>query len=226
MGGESENWCSSVTIRVALYSRVSTADQDNQNQLCQLRQYCASRGFQIECEYVDICSGGKGDRIQLRLMLDHARKRKFDLLLFWSLDRLSREGVLATLQYLQQLTSCGVDYQSYTEQYLDSLGPFRDAVLAILACIARQERVRISERTIAGLAKAKAKGRFGGRPSALRPYQLDEAKELRSLGVGWSVIAKRLAVHPDTVRRGLIKRKSGESIQPYLRKRYIPSEEQ
>lgn len=212
-----------MTVRVALYSRVSTADQDNENQLSQLRQYCAARGLVITSEYIDTCSGGKADRIQLRLMLEQARQRKFDLLLFWSLDRLSREGVLATLQYLQQLTSCGVNYQSYTEQYLDSLGPFRDAVLAILACIARQERVRISERTLAGLAKARAKGRSGGRPTALKPYEREEAELLRRSGSSWTAIAKRFDVHPDTIKRSLINKIITDSAKLSPRKRYIPS---
>ena len=79
-------------------------------------------------------------------MMTAASRREFDLVLFWSLDRFSREGVLATLQYLQRLTSYGVGWRSFTEQYLDSCGIFRDAVLSILATIAAQERVRISER--------------------------------------------------------------------------------
>jgi DNA invertase Pin-like site-specific DNA recombinase len=67
------------------------------------------------------------------------------------LDRFSREGALETLTYLQKLTQYGVGYRSFTEQYLDSCGMFREAVISILAVIAKQERVRLSERTIAGL---------------------------------------------------------------------------
>ena len=85
-------------------------------------------------------------------------------MLFWSLDRFSREGVRETLNHLERLTSYGVNYRSFTEQYLDSCGIFKDAVLAILAVIAKQERVRLSERTLAGLAKARKQGRVGGRP--------------------------------------------------------------
>ena len=88
-------------------------------------------------------------------------------MLFWSLDRFSREGVLETLTYLQNLTQYGVGYRSFTEQYLDSCGMFREAVISILAVIAKQERVRLSERTIAGLQRARARGRIGGRPRAV-----------------------------------------------------------
>ncbi len=76
-----------------------------------------------------------------------ASQRKFDVVLFWSLDRFSREGVLETLRHLERLASYGVGYRSFTEQYLDSFGIFKDAVLAILEVIAKQERVRLSERT-------------------------------------------------------------------------------
>jgi DNA invertase Pin-like site-specific DNA recombinase len=84
--------------------------------------------------------------------------------LFWSLDRFSREGVLETLNHLQRLSAHGVGYRSFTEQYLDSCGVFKDAVLSILATIAKQERIRLSERTIAGLDRARKQGRIGGRP--------------------------------------------------------------
>jgi DNA invertase Pin-like site-specific DNA recombinase len=192
-------------MRCAIYARVSTVDQDTENQLQQLREFCQRQGDQVVAEYIDVASGGKADRQKLREMFLHASQRKFDLLLFWSLDRLSREGVLPTLNYLQQLTEYGVGYRSFTEQYLDSLGPFRDAVLAILASIARQERIRLSERTKAGLLKAKGQGRIGGRPSSLKPYELEKAKQMREEGNSWVVIAREFSCHPDTVKRALTK---------------------
>ncbi|HLW54366.1 MAG TPA: recombinase family protein [Candidatus Angelobacter sp.] len=189
------------SLRVALYSRVSTKDQDNENQLTQLREYCQRQGYAIVAEYVDVCSGAKAERPRQKEMFLHASQRKFDVLLFWSLDRLSREGVLPTLNYLQQLTSYGVGYLSFTEQYLDSLGVFRDAVLGILAAVARQEKIRISERTKAGLLKARADGRVGGRPSSLTPDQKEQAKRLRREGKTWTEIAPLFRVHPDTIKR-------------------------
>ena len=133
---------------VALYARVSTKDgrQDCENQLIALREYCVKQGWEIAEEYVDHETGGTSKRPHFQRMFTDARARKFDLLLFWSLDRLSREGVSATLNHLERLTAAGVNWRSFTEQYLDSCGVFRDAVLSILATIAKQERVRRSER--------------------------------------------------------------------------------
>ncbi|MGE5110667.1 MAG: recombinase family protein [Acidobacteriaceae bacterium] len=188
-------------MRVALYSRVSTDKQEAENQLVALREYCKRQGYEIVREYTDICSGGKAERKQFKQMFEDASKRKFDTLLFWSLDRLSREGVLQTLKYLETLSQYGTQYKSFTEQYLDSLGPFRDAVLAILACIARQEKVRISERTKAGLARAASRGRLPGRPKAIDEELRERIIRLRAAGVSYTNIAKKLGVSESSVRR-------------------------
>ena len=153
-------------MNIAIYTRVSTRDkgQDVENQLRQLREFCVKQGWAIVREYTDQTSGKRSDREQFQQMFTAASHREFDTVLFWSLDRFSREGVYETLQHLQRLASYCVGYRSFTEQYLDSCGLFKDAVISILATIAKQERVRLSERTIAGLQRARSKGRIGGRP--------------------------------------------------------------
>jgi DNA invertase Pin-like site-specific DNA recombinase len=88
--------------------------------------------------------------------------------LFWSLDRLTREGTLATLQYLRRLKDNGIAFKSFTEQYIDSLGVFSDAIIGIIAAMAQQERIRISDRTKAGLARVRAQGVKIGRPRGSR----------------------------------------------------------
>jgi DNA invertase Pin-like site-specific DNA recombinase len=97
-------------------------------------------------------------------MLLHASRRKFDVLLFWALDRLTREGTLATLQYLERLTSYQVGYKSFTEPYLDSCGTFKDVVISLLATMAKQERLRMGERVRAGIQRARKQGQSHGRP--------------------------------------------------------------
>src|SRR5580692_6890476 len=162
--------------RAALYLRVSTRTdkrsdedarqrkrQDVENQRRQLREFCEVQGWQIIDEYIDEESGAKSDRAGFQRMWHDAAQRRFDVLLFWALDRFSREGVLETLNYLQRLNSLGISWRSHTEQYLDSCGVFREAVLAILAAIAKQERIRISERTRAGLDRAREKGTRSGK---------------------------------------------------------------
>lgn len=155
--------------RTALYARISTRDkgQDAENQLIQLREFATRQGWAIVREFVDRETGSTADRAEFQAMFRAASRRKFDVLLFWSLDRLSREGVLETLQHLNRLTSYGVNYRSFTEQYFDSCGIFKDTVISILATIAKQERIRISERVRAGLRNARAKGKKLGRPRTI-----------------------------------------------------------
>ena len=108
-------------LHVALYCRVSTDKQDNGNQLEQLREFAARQGWAIKVEYVDTVSGsGRKVRPQFERMLLAASQRKFDLLLFWALDRLSREGIVKTLGYLEQLRGWNVGWCSYTQPFLDT----------------------------------------------------------------------------------------------------------
>jgi DNA invertase Pin-like site-specific DNA recombinase len=190
--------------RVVLYARVSTLDkgQDVENQLVQLRKFCQRQGWNVMAEYIDPASAKTANRSQFQAMLAAASRREFDLVLFWSLDRFSREGVLETLQHLQQLSSYGVEWRSFTEQYLDSCGMFKDAVLSILATIAKQERSRISERTVAGLERAKAKGKLLGR----RRVRVDSARvtELRAAGKSFTEIAEALRVSRSVAYRAAV----------------------
>jgi len=189
-------------MRVALYARVSTKDkgQDTENQLAQLREYCQRQGWTVYREYVDLVSGkASANRPEFQELFAAASRCEFDLVLFWSLDRFSREGVLETLQHLQRLNAAGVNWKSFTEQYLDSCGAFRDAVLAILATIAKQERIRLSERIVAGLERARAHGRRGGRPRVVT--NREKVRELRAAGQSFGSIAKELGLAKTTVAR-------------------------
>lgn len=192
-------------MKTAIYARVSTKDgrQDSENQLRQLKSFATTQGWTVVHEYVDRASGKRGDREQFQKMFSAASKREFDCLLFWSLDRLSREGTVETLNHLQRLTGYGVNYRSFTEQYLDSTGIFKEAVIGILAAVAKQERVRLSERTIAGLERAKAQGRVGGRPKAEdeEPKIVAKIGRLRSQGHSIRTIAAEVGKSPNTVLR-------------------------
>jgi DNA invertase Pin-like site-specific DNA recombinase len=193
-------------MKAALYARVSTRDkgQDVENQLRQLREFADKQGWEIAGEYIDKVSGsGKKARPQFQAMMLAASQRQFDVLLFWSLDRLSREGVMPTLQYLQRLDGYGVAWRSFTEQYLDSTGIFKEAVLAILATVAKQERLRISERVMAGLETARKKGKALGRPSVNRTHDKDAAaiRKMRDAGDSYDSIADELGRSKSDVYR-------------------------
>lgn len=187
----------------ALYARVSTKGtrQDTENQLVQLREFSAKQGWTISREYVDRVTGKHSDREQFQKLFQDASQKKFDIVLFWSLDRFSREGVRETLNHLERLNSYGVNFRSFTEQYVDSCGMFKDAVLAILAVIAKQERVRLSERTLAGLAKARKQGRIGGRPRVV--CDRGKVERLRAAGLSLTEIAAKVGASKSTVHRML-----------------------
>jgi len=184
-------------MRVALYSRVSTDKQETENQVAQLREFAAKQNWIVTHEYTDVASGSKADRDGLKAMFAAASKREFDLVLFWALDRLSREGVLETLRYLERLTAYGVAYRSYTEQFFDSCGVFKDAIVAIMATLAKQERVKRSERTKAGLAVARNRGKRLGRPA--KTVSTGQILALRSGGQSLRAIAKIAGVSHVTV---------------------------
>jgi DNA invertase Pin-like site-specific DNA recombinase len=156
-------------MRVAIYARVSTDDkgQDPENQLRELRAWAVNSGHAISGEYVDYESGRKGTnrRKQFAALFDDASKRSFDCVLFWALDRFSREGMAQTILHLQRLSSYGVAFHSYTEAHLATDNELvRNILLALLSSLAKVEAEKISERTKTGMARAKAKGIKIGRP--------------------------------------------------------------
>lgn len=215
--------CYTESLKIALYVRVSLAakdgagqmKQDYENQLIELRAFVArkaSEGWELGEIYADKMTGKTDKRPGFERMMQDASEKRFDCLCFWSLDRLSREGVLETLQHLRKLTSYGVDWWSFKEEYLRSIGPWREAVLGILATVAAQERVRIVERTVAGMNRARKAGKHMGRPfaeSAAVPggkskhVRLERVQELHDKGLSTRQIAAETGVSFMTVSRML-----------------------
>jgi DNA invertase Pin-like site-specific DNA recombinase len=188
-------------MKIALYLRVSTDKQETENQAVQLRDFAAKQGWQVVSEYTDCESGSKSDRAEFQRMFADASRRKFDLVLFWALDRLSREGVYQTLQHLNRLESYGVGFRSFTEPYFDSCGVFKDAVIAIMATLAKQERIKRAERTKAGLARVRAAGKRLGRPVSLNGQHRLEITRLRASGLSLRAIGRQLGISDRSVRR-------------------------
>jgi len=195
-------------VRIAIYARVSTDDkgQDPENQLRQLRQWCANAGHELVHEYVDHESGRKGvnGRKQFAALFEDAHKRKFDCVLFWALDRFTREGMVPTILHLQRLASCGVGFHSYTEPHLATDNELvRDILLAVMASLAKQESKRMSERVKAGMARARSAGKHMGRPAIAPELEKRILAALKAPGrtEGVRKIAECFGVSPGTVQR-------------------------
>ena len=149
-------------MRAAIYARVSTFDQEPENQLAEVRRYVTARGW-TAVEYVDRgVSGAKDRRPALDELLRDARRRRFDVLVCWRLDRLGRNlKHLVTL--LEELQALGIAFVSLNEG-IDATTPAGKLQMHILGAIAEFERARIAERVKAGLQRARAQGKRLGRP--------------------------------------------------------------
>jgi putative DNA-invertase from lambdoid prophage Rac len=184
-----------VTRRAALYARVSTSDQHTDNQLLELRRYAEARGWSAT-EYVDAgVSGAKESRPALDRLLKDARRRRFDTLVVWRLDRLGR-SLRHLILLLDELSALGVAFVSLNEG-IDTSTPAGRLQLHILGAIAEFERERIRERVKLGLNRAKAQGRKLGRP--IQEVPLDKLAQVEGLPVRKA--AKVLGVSIATISR-------------------------
>ena len=183
------------TLRAAIYARVSTLDQEPENQLAELRCYADARGW-MPTEYVDHgVSGAKERRPALDRLLADARRRRFDVLVCWRLDRLGRNlRHLVTL--LDELAALGIAFVSLGEG-IDCTTPAGRLQLHILAALAEFERGRIQERVKAGLARARREGKRLGRPVA--PVPTDRVSAVAGLSIANGAAA--LGVSPSTLKR-------------------------
>ncbi len=162
--------------KAVIYSRVSTGEQDTQNQTMVLTDWANSRGFEVAGTYQEEESAWKaGHQRELARLLDDARRRKFDTVLIWALDRLSREGPLAILTLVNRLKICGIRVISYQESWTEAPGELGELLYALSGWVARMESQRRSERTKAGLARLVAQGKRLGRP----PGSKDKRKRRR-----------------------------------------------
>jgi putative DNA-invertase from lambdoid prophage Rac len=192
-------------LRVALYARVSTHDQQTLPlQIRALRDYAAKRGWTIVAQIKEVGSGASQRELRQQL-LAAARRREIDVVLVWRLDRWGRSvaDLVSTLQELQHL---GVGFASLTEA-LDLTTPAGRAMAGLLAVFAEFEREILRERVRAGLIHARQNGkRLGRPPSAV--HQADQVRRLYLAGLSKSEIARRLKIGRSSVRRILSATKS------------------
>jgi len=185
--------------QAALYVRVSTKEQTVANQEFELKRWADRLGLEVVKVYADTASGARSDRAALAAVLAGAHRREFDVLLIWSLDRLSREGIGPMVRYMDHLRAAGVQIRSHQEPWVDTGSPVWDLLLAVFAWVAQQERQRIGERVRAGQARARAQGvRFGRKT---RVVELEELHRRRQAGQGWRRIARAMKAPMTTLRR-------------------------
>jgi len=179
-------------MNIAIYGRVSTSKQDYENQLKQLRVFVKKKKWNIIEEFKEVISGKESERKEFQRMFDDAAKRKFDGILVWSLDRFTREGTMRVWHYLSLLKSYGVVFISYTEPYFNTDNEMvRDILFSIMGSLAKQERIRIGERTKAGLDRARQKGiKLGRKPIQEKVKQ--EIRKLREQGLSYREICQKV----------------------------------
>jgi DNA invertase Pin-like site-specific DNA recombinase len=185
--------------RAAIYSRVSTYDQNPQTQILDLRQMAVQRGFEVVAEFTDKISGTKTKRPGLDQMMADARRGRFDVVLVWASDRIAR-STRHFLEVLDELNRLQIEFVSFREN-IDTGGPLGRAIVVIIGAIAELERSLIVERVRAGMRRARLEGRHIGRT----PLQLDQDAIVRDRMLGRSLrqIAKMHRISTATAQRVL-----------------------
>jgi putative DNA-invertase from lambdoid prophage Rac len=172
-------------VRIALYTRVSTTDQNPENQAAELRRYAEARGWTLTREYCDHgISGSRERRPALDELLRDARRRRFDGVLCWRLDRFGR-NLKHLILTIEELAAVGVAFVSLNES-IDTTTPAGRLQLHLLGAFAEFERSRLAERVQAGLARARAAGRRIGRPRKA-PLPAGQRITVRAAATAWNV---------------------------------------
>ena len=200
-------------MKVALYARVSTIEQESDMQTFALNKYCKEHDYAVTDIYKDKKTGRNEKRPEYQRMLKDALYRKFDTLLVWKMDRLSRGKIVEVFNILEKLKGYGITVVSITEPYLSTDNPSADLILAIMAWAANMESKRIGERVTAGI-KNWSKEHSGQRWHG-KSWNIEKAIELRQQGLGWRSIEKEMrkdgyditwaGIRAELLRRGINK---------------------
>ncbi len=189
-----------MTKRIAIYARVSTDKQTVDNQLIELRSRCERLGYTIVQEYADEgISGAKSrnDRPALDALMKDATRRRFDMVMCWSIDRLGR-SLQHLVEILNELQALGIDLH-FQQQGMDTSTPSGRMIFSVFGAIGEFERNLIRERVLAGQQRAKANGVKIGRPSKMNDGMKSAVKLLREKGMGIKQIARELQIGVGTV---------------------------
>ena len=188
--------------KVAIYARVSTTNhgQDSSLQTRELRQLAEARGWTMADEYIDAgVSGAKDSRPELNRLMTDAKRRRFDVVLVWKLDRFGR-SLRHLVNALAEFESLGIAFVSLSDN-LDLSTASGRLMFQIIGAMAEFERALIQERVKAGLRNARAKGKRLGRPA--KTVDRTTVAALRSEGASWRAIATKLGVGIGTLYRAV-----------------------
>jgi len=189
------------TLRAAIYARVSTTDQNNALQIRELTEYAERRGWEVNGVYQDQLSGTAASRPGLDRLMADARRRRFDIVLVWKLDRFGR-SLLHCVSTIQELTNLGIRFIAVSQGLdTDRSSPTSQLLTHILAAVAQFERELIRERVMAGMAHARKQGKQIGRPQKV--FDRDELVRLRRQGQSIEKIARQMRLGAGTVVRAL-----------------------
>ena len=164
-------------MKVAIYARVSTEEQTTDNQLPALYKLAENRGWEVVKVYTEEASAWKaGHQKELKALLKDASYHRFDIVLIWALDRLTRQGIGSIMNLVHTLKGYQVNVISLQESWTEQMGPMADLLFAITGWVAEFESKRRSERVKAGLAAKRARGEPMGRPEGSK----DKGKRRRT----------------------------------------------
>ena len=184
-------------MKVAIYSRVSTHDQDEQLQVPRLRDFCQRLGYEIYKEYSDVASGKNANRPGWKALQSDARRGEFEAIIVVKLDRIMR-SLAQLLDVLQDFEKRRISIITLDQGTIDMSSANSRLQISIIAMVAQWEREIISERTKEALRAKKARGEVLGRPSA--NFNLRMAALMRIDGRSWDYIAASLQVNPSTLK--------------------------
>ena len=195
--------------KAAIYARVSTPDQCLENQLYDLRELAARRGYEIVHEYTDVGSGSKARRPGLDALLADAHRQRFDLVLVAAFDRVAR-SVKHFLTVVDELSDLGIEFVSAREN-IDTSGPMGRMFIVLVSSIAELERSLIVERIKAGMRRRRLEGYRLGRA----PLDVDRSALVhdRLSGMSLTQVSKKYGVSRASVVRFAREATKGEFAQ-------------
>ncbi|OGO29969.1 MAG: hypothetical protein A2Z29_04695 [Chloroflexi bacterium RBG_16_56_11] len=166
--------------RAVIYSRVSTDMQNPENQTPVLKEWAGRRGWTVLGVYEENASAWRdGHQSELSRLIGDAYKRRFDCVLVWALDRVSRQGALAILEFVHKLNKWGIHLYSLQESWTEAPGDLGELLFALTGWVARMESQRRSERTREGIARKRREGFRWGRPRGSHDKKIRKKRALK-----------------------------------------------